>query len=50
MSHCTNEFDNMAGMMRDAIGRVAYVELADRLGIEGETEEFLQAMKVDAGV
>jgi hypothetical protein len=35
----------MAGACREHLGQTAYYELAERLGIEGDSEEFVAAMK-----
>jgi len=35
----------MAGACREHLGQAAYDELAERLGIEGDSEEFIAAMK-----
>jgi hypothetical protein len=35
----------MAGACREQLGQVVYDELTERLGIEGDSEEFIAAMK-----
>ena len=37
----------MAGMLIEGLGKTRYEELAERLGIEGDDEGFLLALKKD---
>lgn len=37
----------MAGMLIDGLGKAGYEELAEKLGIEGDSKEFLVALLTD---
>ena len=37
----------MAGAVKEFMGRVGYEDLAERLGIEGESEVFQEAMRME---
>ena len=37
----------MQGMLIEGVGKKRYEELAERLGIEGDSEDFLMVLKKD---
>jgi hypothetical protein len=39
----------MAGALKDGLGKAAYNEVMENLGIERDDEEFVAAMKKDKG-
>jgi hypothetical protein len=40
----------MTGMFHEGLGQTRYNELADTLGIEGDSEEFIAAIKSEKDV
>ena len=41
------QFLNMVGMIQEGLGRQGYAELAERLGIEEDTDEFKAVLEKD---
>ena len=39
----------MVGVYKEGMGQLAYDELVEKLGIEGDSEEFIAAMKGENG-